>query len=46
MFFKILLIWEREHKQEGEAEGKGEAEADSPLRRELDLGLDSRTLGS
>ena len=33
---------ETTHKQEGGAEG----EADSPLNRELDAGLNPRTLGS
>ena len=48
LFLKILFIYLRKrestHEQWGEAER--EREADSPLSRELDLGLDPRTPGS
>jgi len=41
-FKKILFIYLRERKGEGETEG----EADSPLSREPDAGLNPRTLRS
>ena len=50
-FSKILFIYLREIQKEREreragGEAEGEGEADSPLSREPDAGLDSRTLRS
>jgi len=46
-FFKILFIYLTEREREGAQVGGGEeGEAGSPLSREPDTGLDSRTLGS
>ena len=43
LFFKILFVYLRESET---AQWEGEGEADALLSRELDTGLDSRTLGS
>ena len=43
LFKMILFIYFKENKQNGEAAGEGEA--DSPLSREADTGLNSKTLG-
>ena len=47
LFLRTLFMYlrdmkEKDHKQEG----GGDGEADSPLRRDPDVGLDPRTLGS
>ena len=41
--FKLLFIGEREGER---TSTEGEGEADSPLSRELDMGLDPKTLRS
>ena len=43
LFFKILFIWQREHKQ-GKLQAKGEGEADPPLSRERNVRLHPRAL--
>ena len=45
LIFKKIYLIEKETAQQGGAAGRGR-EADSPQSRELDVGLDSRTLGS
>ena len=45
-FYLFIRERERERAQQGEREAKGKGEADSSLSRELDMGLNLRTLRS